>query len=49
MGEKTAITTPATQVMYDRFHFAAAIRSGEVLYCSGTIGTGPLGRTTGEL
>ncbi len=46
MGEKTAITTPATQVMYDRFHFAAAIRSGGVLYCSGTIGTGPDGKAS---
>ncbi len=44
MGEKTPITTPATQVMYDRFHFAAAIRSGGALYCSGTIGTGPDGK-----
>ena len=49
MGEKTAITTPATQVMYDRFHFAAAIRSGGALYCSGAIGTGPDGKVSEDL
>lgn len=43
--QKSDLVIPASmQVMYDRFHFAAAARSGDLLLCSGQIGTGPDGR-----
>jgi enamine deaminase RidA (YjgF/YER057c/UK114 family) len=43
--KKTDLVIPASmQVMYDRFHFAPAVRAGDVLLCSGQIGVGPDGR-----
>ena len=43
--KKTDLVIPASQrVMYDRFHFAPAAWSGELLLCSGQIGAGPDGR-----
>ena len=39
------LVIPASmRVMYDRFHFAPAVRVGELLLCSGQIGMGPDGR-----
>lgn len=39
------LVIPASQrAMYDRFHFAPAVRAGELLLCSGQIGIGPDGR-----
>jgi len=39
------LVIPASmQEMYDRFHFAPAVWSGELLLCSGQIGIGPDGR-----
>jgi enamine deaminase RidA (YjgF/YER057c/UK114 family) len=39
------VVVPATQKhFYDRFHFAPAVRAGELLLCSGQIGTGADGR-----
>ena len=36
---------PASQQKsYDRFHFAPGVRVGDLLVCSGQIGTGPDGR-----
>jgi enamine deaminase RidA (YjgF/YER057c/UK114 family) len=43
--KKTDLVIPASQqVMYDRFHFAPAAWSGDLLLCSGQIGAGPDGR-----
>jgi enamine deaminase RidA (YjgF/YER057c/UK114 family) len=43
--KKTDLVIPAAmQVMYDRFHFAPAVWSGDLLRCSGQIGIGPDGR-----
>ncbi len=36
---KEAIVPAASQAMYDNFHFAPAIKSGDTLFCSGVIGT----------
>jgi len=39
------VVVPASQKhFYERFHFAPAVRTGELLLCSGQIGTGPDGR-----
>jgi enamine deaminase RidA (YjgF/YER057c/UK114 family) len=38
------VVTPADQGLYDRFHFASAVRSGELLLCSGQLGIGDDGR-----
>jgi enamine deaminase RidA (YjgF/YER057c/UK114 family) len=39
------IVVPASQRhFYERFHFAPAVRAGELLLCSGQIGTGADGR-----
>ena len=43
--KKTDLVIPASQqMMYDRFHFAPAAWSGDLLLCSGQIGVGPDGR-----
>ena len=43
--KRTDVVVPASQqVFYDRFHFAPAVRSGELLLCSGQIGAGTDGR-----
>jgi enamine deaminase RidA (YjgF/YER057c/UK114 family) len=43
--KKTDLVIPASQqAMYDRFHFAPAAWSGDLLLCSGQIGSGPDGR-----
>ena len=42
---ETDVVVPASQkAFYDRFHFAPAVRAGDLLLCSGQIGTGPDGR-----
>jgi len=38
----------AMRPMYDRFHFAPAVRAGELLLCSGQIGLGPDGRAIAD-
>lgn len=39
--QNSDLVMPASmQGMYDRFHFAPAVRSGELLLCSGQIGVG---------
>ena len=43
--EKSDVVIPKGQeVLYDRFHFAPAVRDGDRLYCSGVIGTGADGK-----
>jgi enamine deaminase RidA (YjgF/YER057c/UK114 family) len=46
VGVKKAdiVVTPADQGLYDRFHFASAVRSGGLLLCSGQLGIGDDGR-----
>lgn len=34
------------KTQYDRFHFAPAVRSGNLIICSGQLGTGPSGVPT---
>lgn len=34
---------PSQQFAYDRFHFSAAVRSGDLVSCSGQIGVDPKG------
>lgn len=48
MSTKTAVVSASTQALYDQFHFAPAIRSGDTLYCSGTIGTEAGGRVSDD-
>jgi enamine deaminase RidA (YjgF/YER057c/UK114 family) len=48
--QKSDLVIPASmQGMYDRFHFAPAVRAGELLLCSGQIGIGPDGRAPDDL
>ena len=43
--QKSDLVIPASmQGMYDRFHFAPAVRAGGFLLCSGQIGVGADGR-----
>jgi enamine deaminase RidA (YjgF/YER057c/UK114 family) len=43
------LVIPASQrAMYDRFHFAPAVRTGGLLLCSGQIGVGPDGRAIAD-
>ncbi len=47
--KRSALVNPASmQAMYDRFHFAAAARSSDLLLCSGQIGIGPDGRAIAD-
>jgi enamine deaminase RidA (YjgF/YER057c/UK114 family) len=47
--QKSDLVIPASmQAMYDRFHFAPAVRAGELLLCSGQIGIGPDGRAIAD-
>ncbi|MEZ5410689.1 MAG: RidA family protein [Acidimicrobiales bacterium] len=38
MTEDDVIIPPGSEISYERFHFAPAVRSGDTLYCSGVIG-----------
>ncbi len=40
MKKTDIVVTPADQGLYDRFHFASAVRAGELLLCSGQLGIG---------
>ena len=44
MNPKDVVVPAAQKHFYDRFHFAPAVRAGELLLCSGQIGTGADGR-----
>jgi enamine deaminase RidA (YjgF/YER057c/UK114 family) len=47
--KQTDLVIPAAmQPMYDRFHFAPAVRVGDLLLCSGQIGIGPDGRAIAD-
>ncbi len=44
MQTKDVVVPASQQHFYDRFHFAPAVRAGELLLCSGQIGAGADGR-----
>ncbi len=44
MNPKDVVVPASQQGFYDRFHFAPAVRAGNLLLCSGQIGTGADGR-----
>jgi enamine deaminase RidA (YjgF/YER057c/UK114 family) len=47
--DKSNVVIPAGQEsLYERFHFAPAIKDGDRLYCSGVIGTGPDGKPSSD-
>ena len=48
MAIKT-INPKETKNLYDQFHFSQAVRAGELLICSGQIGTGADGRVPADL
>ncbi len=48
MGIET-INPNESQTLYDNFHFSQAVRSGELLLCSGQIGTSADGKVPTEL
>lgn len=48
MKEQDLVVPAAQRGLYDRFHFAPAVRAGGLLLCSGQIGTGPDGRPPAE-
>jgi len=39
LGMHEPMIPPSQQFAYDRFHFSAAVRTGDLLACSGQIGT----------
>lgn len=48
--QKSDLVIPASmQAMYDRFHFAPAVRAGDLLLCSGQIGVSSDGRAPDDL
>jgi enamine deaminase RidA (YjgF/YER057c/UK114 family) len=48
--QKSDLVIPSSmQSMYDRFHFAPAVRAGNLLLCSGQIGIGPDGRAPEDM
>lgn len=40
---RDAIIPPALRAVHDRWHFAPAVRAGDLVFCSGIIGTSPDG------
>jgi enamine deaminase RidA (YjgF/YER057c/UK114 family) len=45
----TVVNPEGSQALYDRFHFSQAVKSGDLLLCSGQIGTGENGAVPGDL
>jgi len=45
----TTVNPKTSKVLYDQFHFSQAVRAGDLLICSGQIGTGPDGKVPGDL
>ena len=44
MKKSAQVIPAAMRATYERFHFAAAVRAGDLLLCSGQLGVGPDGR-----
>lgn len=43
MSERNVIIPDGMQGFYDRLHFAPAVRDGDLLFCSGQVGSRPVG------
>ena len=48
MDKSSLVIPPSMKGMYDRFHFAPAVRAGGALLCSGQIGIGADGRAIAD-
>jgi enamine deaminase RidA (YjgF/YER057c/UK114 family) len=48
MKKSDLVIPPSMQGMYHRYHFAPAVWAGDLLLCSGQIGTGPDGRAIAD-
>jgi enamine deaminase RidA (YjgF/YER057c/UK114 family) len=48
MNASDLVIPAAMRPMYDRFHFAPAVRAGDLLLCSGQLGLGPDGRAISD-
>ena len=48
MKTSDLVIPDSMRVMYDRFHFAPAVRAGDLLLCSGQLGLGPDGRAIAD-
>jgi enamine deaminase RidA (YjgF/YER057c/UK114 family) len=48
MERKDVVIPKGQEVLYDRFHFAPAVRDKDHLYCSGVIGTGADGKAPSD-
>ena len=44
MDEASVVIPKGQEVLYDRFHFAPAVKDRDRLFCSGVIGIGPDGK-----
>ena len=44
MDETSVVIPKGQEVLYDRFHFAPAVKDRDRLFCSGVIGIGPDGK-----
>lgn len=45
----TVVNPEGSQALYDRFHFSQAVKSGDLLLCSGQIGTDAKGAVPSDL
>ncbi|MCX7065514.1 MAG: RidA family protein [Proteobacteria bacterium] len=43
------VNPKTSKVLYDQFHFSQAVRAGDLMICSGQIGTGPDGKVPSDL
>ncbi len=48
MDKRDVVIPASMRSMYDRFHFAPAVRAGSLLLCSGQIGIGADGRAIAD-
>jgi enamine deaminase RidA (YjgF/YER057c/UK114 family) len=48
MDSSYIVVTPSAKRQYERFHFASAVRAGELLLCSGQIGLDERGRAIAD-
>jgi enamine deaminase RidA (YjgF/YER057c/UK114 family) len=46
MNKDDVVIPKGQEILYERFHFAPAVKDGDRLYCSGVIGTGPDGKAS---
>jgi enamine deaminase RidA (YjgF/YER057c/UK114 family) len=48
MNASDLVIPASMRSMYDRFHFAPAVRAGDLVLCSGQLGLGPDGRAISD-